>query len=76
MPGQNAFRTAPGKAISPTKASIAIGDVTAATDVQPGAKEVVFNLKLPAGKTRMTALFTTADGEEFGAYYAYVRLKP
>ena len=75
VPGTKAFRTTPGKAINPTKASLTIGKVSASADVSPGQKEVVFQMKLPAGKTRMTALFTTADGEEFGAYYAYVSKK-
>ena len=73
VPGQKAFRVQPGKAINPVKASIKIGNVTAESDVKPGDREVVFNLKLPQGKTQMSALFTTADGEEFGAYYAYVK---
>ena len=75
VPGQPAFRTAPGKAINPVKASIQIGDVSAKTDIKPGTHEVVFQLTLPKGKTRMTALFTAEDGEEFGAYYAYVTKK-
>ena len=57
------------------KASIQVGDATAESTVKPGDKEVVFNLKLKQGKTRMTALFTTKDGKEYGAYYAYVTKK-
>jgi hypothetical protein len=30
-------------------------------------------MTLPAGKTRMTALFTTRDGGTVGAFYAYVK---
>ena len=75
VPGVKAFRTAAGKKISPVKASLKIGDVVAESAVAPGAKEVVFNVKLKAGKTRMAALFVTAAGQEFGAYYAYVRKK-
>ena len=64
-----------GKAIQPVKASLSIGDVQAESSVSPGAKEVTFNVKLKAGKTRMAALFTTEDGKTYGAYYAYVRKK-
>ena len=72
VPGVQAYRTAKGKAIQPVKASIRIGDVSAESEITPGAKEVTFQLKLEAGKTKMTALFETADGDEYGAYYAYV----
>jgi len=75
VPGTKAFRMTPGKAIQPVKASLTIGNVRATSKVQPGDKEVVFNVALKKGKTRMTALLTTADGEEFGAYYAYVTKK-
>ncbi len=75
VPGAKAYRTTPGKAINPVKASIDIGIASAEAAVKPGDKEVVFNLALKKGKTRMSALFITADGEEFGAYYAYVTKK-
>ena len=75
VPGVKAFRTAPGKAIKPTSAWLQIGDVAAHTKVKPGDHEVVFHVKLTKGKTRMTALFTTGRGEEYGAYYAYVTKK-
>ncbi|HIK94751.1 MAG TPA: N-acetylgalactosamine-4-sulfatase [Planctomycetes bacterium] len=73
VPGARAYRTQPGKSINPTKASLRIGDVSANADVAPGATEVVFNVTLKKGKTRMTGLFTTASGEKFGVYYAYVK---
>lgn len=75
VPGVRAYRTTPGKAISPTKASLQVGNVSATADVSPGMTEVVFNLKLKAGKTRMAGLFITADGTEYGSYYAYVKKK-
>ena len=75
VPGTKAYRATPGKAIRVVKASIQVGDSTAESTVEPGDKEVVFNLKLKQGKTRMTALFTTKDGKEYGAYYAYVTKK-
>ena len=75
VPGAKAYRTAPGEAISPTKATIKVGDVTAEKAIDAGAKEVTFNLKLLAGKTRMTALFISDDGQKHGAYFAYVTKK-
>ena len=73
VPGTRAYRTQPGESINPTQASLRIGDVSAGADVKPGATEVVFNVTLKKGKTRMTGLFTTASGEKYGAYYAYVK---
>ena len=75
VPGANAFRTTDGKAIAPTKVSVRIGDVTATKPVSPGATEVRFDLTLPEGKTQMSAVFESADGEIHGAYYAYVTKK-
>ena len=73
VPGNKAYRTTPGKAIQPTRARVQIGESSASEEVPRGAKEVVLKLPLKAGKTTMTALFETEDGEIFGAYYAYVR---
>ena len=56
-------------------AAITVGDVQLESAVEPGAKEVVFDMELEVGKTRLSALFTTADGSQYGAYYAYVRRK-
>jgi hypothetical protein len=56
-------------------ASLQIGDALAKQDIAPGAKEIVFNIKLKHGKTRLTAMFLTDSGEEYGAYYAYVNKK-
>ncbi|TWT72481.1 arylsulfatase [Crateriforma conspicua] len=76
VPGVAAYRTRPGKAISPVNASVKIGESTAETLVKPGDKEVVLTMQLPAGQTQMSALFETAEGEVFGAYYAYVSRNP
>jgi len=59
-------------AINPTKATLTIGDTTLTGPVKPGSTEIVFNLPLKAGKTTMSALFESADGKKWGAYYAYV----
>lgn len=73
VPGAKAWRTVPGTKINPVKASLEIGDLSRSLDIEPGMKEAVFNLTLPAGRTRMTALFSCGDGTIYGAYYAYVR---
>lgn len=73
VPGQKAFRATPGVAIDAVKATIEIGKVKKSVVVATGDKEARFNLPLSAGKTKFTATFETADGEIYGAYYAYVR---
>ena len=72
VPGVKAYRTTPGKQIEPTMASIRIGEAFRESEVASHSKEVMFKLPLKAGKARMTALFTTDDGTEYGAYYVYV----
>jgi len=72
VPGQQPFRAEPGKAISPSKAVLKIGELTKTGDVKPGDKEAVFRMDLPAGKTKMSAIFETSEGEVFGGYFAYV----
>ena len=72
VPGAKAYRTTPGKAIYPVKATIMIGDVSAEAPVHAGDKEVVFKIRLPAGKTQLAALFIDSQGKTHGAYYAYV----
>jgi arylsulfatase A-like enzyme len=75
VPGVRAMRTAQGKAISPVKATLKIGDITAEAPVKPGMKEVIFTLKLKAGKTQLLTLFHGAKGETHGAYFVYVKKK-
>ena len=72
VPGARALRAIPGKAVPITRASIQIAGKTAEMPVPAGAKEAVFQLRLPAGRTRFVARFHTVDGTEIGAYYAYV----
>jgi len=75
VPGVKAFRTAAGERIEAVSARLKIGEISMAADVAPGAQEVIFNVRLEPGKMRMAALFSTRDGEDYGAYYAYVRKK-
>ncbi len=73
VPGDSPFRASPGKAVPAVKASVRTGEVTSEAAVETGAKEVVPRMTVPAGKTRMTALFTTRDGGTVGTYYACVK---
>ncbi len=75
VPGVDAFRTAAGVSIKANKATLKIGDVSESGSVPAGAKEVKFEVELRAGTTQMEALFETADGKTYGAYYAYVTKK-
>ena len=72
VPGERPFRASPGNAVPAVRVSIRISEVSAETQVEPGAKEVVLRMALPAGKTHMTALFTTRTGAVV-AFYAYVK---
>ncbi|MEZ6062201.1 MAG: arylsulfatase [Planctomycetaceae bacterium] len=75
VPGVRPYRATAGKAIPVVKATLRIGDVSKSAVVEPGAVEAVFNLRLRAGKTRLTATFLTADEQVYGAYYVYVARK-
>ncbi len=74
VPGVQAYRARPGKAIPVTAAEIEIGgekrEFTAVTNEM---QSVVFALKLKAGRTQFSARFLTDDGTVYGAYYAYVK---
>lgn len=75
VPGERAFRETPGKAITVNKATLEIGDQQKAKEFSKDAKEVVFNMNLKKGKTRLTALFKSDDGKEYGSYFVYVTKK-
>ena len=72
VPGAKAYRTTPGKAVAANVATLAVAGEQLRTSLPPGSQEVTFRLRLPAGRTRMEARFETAEGESYGAYYAYV----
>ena len=55
------------------RATVRVGQVTAEAPVEPGAKEVLLRVTLPAGKTRMRADFGLRDGSSVGAFYVYVK---
>ena len=73
VPGAKAFRMTPGIKIKAVQAILKIGEVSVSADILPGAKEVIFNITLKSGKTRMAAFFKTENGVEYGAYFAYVK---
>ena len=73
VPGDSPFRASPGRALAVVRASVQVGEVLAEAPVQPGAVESTLRMTLPAGKARMTARFTTRDGGDLGAFYAYVK---
>ena len=62
-----------GKALPITKARIKIGDEEQTGSVSKAAKNVKFRLRLAAGETRLYSWFTGEKGEEWGAYFVYVR---
>ena len=74
VPGEKPFRDEPGIAIHPHTASISIGDFEQTASIEEGAKEVVFNVKLKAGKTKLATMFHS-DDDKHGAYFVYVKKK-
>lgn len=72
VPGTKAFRLTPGKKIEPVKATIQIADQAARSRVIPDQDEVIFQLQLQPGKTRLTSTFETKKGDVYGAYFVYV----
>ncbi|NQV24250.1 MAG: arylsulfatase [Rhodopirellula sp.] len=74
VPGVTPYRATPGKPVPAVRATLTIGDETwQSGQIAPGDRDVVFNVSLKAGKTRMSTLLITADGTEYGGYYAYVK---
>ncbi len=73
VPGDTPFRASPGRALPAVQATVRVGQVTAEAPVEPGAKEVLLRVTLPAGKTRMRADFRLRDGSSVGAFYVYVK---
>lgn len=73
VPGTKAYRTTPGRAIDVVGASVQIGNAEAETEVPAGAKSVTLKVDLEKGVHEFWARFTTREGGEMGAYYAYVK---
>jgi arylsulfatase B len=72
VPGSRAYRMTPGKAIAVVKAIVQVGDQIKSVSVASGQQEAVIRLRVPAGKNKLTTTFETADGDVYGAFYAYV----
>ncbi|QDT04507.1 Arylsulfatase precursor [Rubripirellula lacrimiformis] len=75
VPGVSPYRAKAGKGIDAVKAKLQIADQSLDAAVSKNDAEVVFETQLRSGRTRMSATFETADGEVYGAYYAYVLKK-
>lgn len=72
VPGVRALRTEPGKVVPAAKATVTVGDLTKSVSVKSGDAEATIHLQVPAGKAKLTTTFETADGETYGAFYAYI----
>ena len=72
VPGEEAFRVAPGRAVAVRAASIRIGDQSRERSVSDTGAGLTFEVDLPAGPTRLTATLHTVDDEPIPAYYATV----
>ncbi len=73
VPGVTAFRAVEGQAFPAVSATLTIGGKTLTQAVGAGDKAVTFRLPLKPGKDELWAKFADADGNEMGAYFAYVR---
>ncbi|MHC4241225.1 MAG: arylsulfatase [Planctomycetota bacterium] len=62
-----------GKAITATKARLTIADQDVTVPVSRNAREVTFDLRLKAGKTRLQTWLMDNRGNSRGAYYVYVK---
>jgi len=72
VPGLQAFRETPGKALKFQSAFLKVGDQSADKPVYSGQEGVDFSMELPAGKTFIEAHFTTTEGEKMAVYYIVV----
>jgi arylsulfatase B len=74
VPGATPYRARPGKSVPAVRATLTVGDETwQSGKIEPGSHDVVFNVSLKAGRARLSTRLYTADGTEYGGYYAYVK---
>ena len=70
------LRQLPREANSPlqncTRARLQIANLSEEKEIQPGAKHVTFELRLPAVETQLLATLTDTDGTTRGAYFVEV----
>lgn len=76
VPGAStAYRAHPGIAFPAVTATLRIdGQNQETLPVQPGDKCVTFLTTLSSGSHELSPVFTTADGQELGAYYAIITM--
>ncbi|MCY3776177.1 MAG: hypothetical protein OXH11_09345 [Candidatus Aminicenantes bacterium] len=73
VPGEPAFRSTPGKALAIEKATLEIAGQEMEKTVAPGAKDVVFSLRLNPGPATLSARLIARDGQAYGAHYVSVK---
>ncbi|GHB78188.1 arylsulfatase [Persicitalea jodogahamensis] len=61
-----------GKPLAIRKAKVKAGTVEKTMAVKPGSKSVDFDMDLPAGDTQLQTWLTDDQGQEYGAFYAYI----
>ncbi|MEM9142471.1 MAG: arylsulfatase [Bacteroidota bacterium] len=61
-----------GKALEFTQAHIRLGERELKKGVDNQAKEILFELQVPTGKTQLTVWFDLKNGEKLNAYYVEV----
>ena len=57
-----------------TSATVTIGDVDESKDLRATDASATFRVRLERGPAELRTTLRRADGDEHGAYYAYVRL--
>ena len=73
VPGADAFRAAPGKSFDAVSASLVLGGQSLEKKIAEGASSVTFQVSLEPGNDELWAKFRDDQGNEMGAFYAYVR---
>ena len=73
VPGQDAYRTMPGRRFQFVSAKLSVADLALETNFETNAKAAIFLTDLPAGRTQLKGLFQTTEGEDIGAFYVYVK---
>ena len=78
VPGMDAPRETPGRAIGAKTATLQVGDYSATKAVQPGDEAVKFVVELKKGEHFLEGIFHTGETGEgrLGAYYAVIERLP
>ena len=66
-------QTVPFIPLAIEKATLEIAGQEMEKTVAPGAKDVVFSLRLNPGPATLTARLIAGDGQAYGAYYVSVK---